>query len=99
MRSVSSDEAHGGACKRASAQGWSVVPWGFKHLLLWCQRRYKPSGGIYVTENGCAVLEPTKEEAVNDTFRVAFLASYVAALHEAIEEGADVRGYYAWSFL
>eukprot|EP00611_Tribonema_gayanum_P016113 TRINITY_DN2810_c0_g1_i1.p1 TRINITY_DN2810_c0_g1~~TRINITY_DN2810_c0_g1_i1.p1 ORF type:complete len:565 (+),score=139.22 TRINITY_DN2810_c0_g1_i1:188-1696(+) len=79
--------------------GWNVVPWGFTELLLWCHKRYQPSGGIYVTENGCAVPEPTKELAVDDHFRVAYFTSYVAAMHEAIEKGADVRGYYAWSFL
>ncbi|KAG5189660.1 beta-glucosidase, family GH1 [Tribonema minus] len=79
--------------------GWSVVPWGFEKLLLWCQRRYSPAGGIYVTENGCAVAEPTKEAAIKDDFRVAFLNGYVAAMHQAMEQGADVRGYFAWSFL
>ncbi|KAG5177022.1 beta-glucosidase, family GH1 [Tribonema minus] len=79
--------------------GWNVVPWGFKELLLWCQERYNPPGGIYITENGCAVPEPTKESSVKDCFRVAYLTSYIAAMHEAMEAGADVRGYFAWSFL
>ncbi|CAM9215890.1 unnamed protein product [Choristocarpus tenellus] len=79
--------------------GWSIVPWGFKKLLLWIQRRYCPKGGIVVTENGAAVDEPSREAAIADTARVEYLESYVAAMHAAIKEGADVRGYFAWSFM
>ncbi|CAM9335956.1 unnamed protein product [Discosporangium mesarthrocarpum] len=79
--------------------GWSIVPWGFKKLLLWIQKRYSPTGGILVTENGCAVHEPSVEVGVADEPRVKYFESYVSAMHSAMEEGADVRGYYAWSFM
>jgi beta-glucosidase/6-phospho-beta-glucosidase/beta-galactosidase len=52
---------------------WSVVPWGFKELLLWCHKRYNAPHGILVTENGCAVHEPDEASAVDDQFRVAYL--------------------------
>lgn len=58
-----------------------------------------PNGGIIVTENGTAVNEPTVEAAVNDKLRISYYEGYIAAMHEAIEQGADVRGYYAWSFM
>ncbi|OQR83842.1 glycoside hydrolase, partial [Thraustotheca clavata] len=35
--------------------GWNAVPWGFRKLLVWINKRYSPVGGIIVTENGCAV--------------------------------------------
>ncbi|TYZ54921.1 hypothetical protein PybrP1_000100 [[Pythium] brassicae (nom. inval.)] len=79
--------------------GWNVVPWGFGKLLLWIQQRYSPANGIYITENGCAWPSNTKEEAQNDDFRVDFYKGYVAAMHDAITAGADVRGYFAWSFI
>ncbi|CAM9954347.1 unnamed protein product [Sphacelaria rigidula] len=78
---------------------WAIVPWGFRKLLLWIQNRYSPKGGIIVTENGTAVKEPTVEVAVDDKARISYYQGYVAAMHEAIEQGADVRGYYAWSFM
>merc|ERR1712211_224709 len=34
--------------------GWSILPWGFRDLLLHIQKRYQPPGGIIITENGCA---------------------------------------------
>ncbi|KAJ1562019.1 hypothetical protein HK405_000715, partial [Cladochytrium tenue] len=84
--------------------GWNVVGWGFEKHLLWIQARYGahvPSGsdgGILVTENGCAVPDRTKEEAENDDFRVDFYHEYLLAMQRAIARGADVRGYFAWSF-
>jgi len=79
--------------------GWSVVPWGFRKLLVWIQKRYKPVGGIIVTENGCAVREDDKKTAENDDFRCEFYKEYICEMHQAMIEGADVRGYFAWSFI
>ncbi|KAF1314628.1 Beta-galactosidase, partial [Globisporangium splendens] len=79
--------------------GWNAVPWGLEKMLLWVQKRYNPSGGIYVTENGCACADKTKEEAQNDDFRVEFYKGYITGMHRAIAQGADVRGYFAWSFV
>ena len=64
-----------------------------------CRPLVSPKGGIIVTENGTAVNEPTVEAAVDDKDRIAYLEAYIAAMHEAMEQGADVRGYYAWSFM
>jgi len=79
--------------------GWNVVPWGFEKLLLWIQNRYNPANGILVTENGTAWPDRTKEEAQQDDFRVEFYKSYITHMHKAIQQGADVRGYFAWSFV
>jgi beta-glucosidase len=36
---------------------------------------------------------------VHDPERAAFILAHVAAVAEAIAEGADVRGYFVWSLL
>lgn len=46
---------------------------------------------IYITENGCC--------ADNDDIRIAFISVYLAAVKEAIDIGADVRGFLYWSLL
>eukprot|EP00929_Paragymnodinium_shiwhaense_P027966 TRINITY_DN1629_c0_g1_i2.p1 TRINITY_DN1629_c0_g1~~TRINITY_DN1629_c0_g1_i2.p1 ORF type:complete len:528 (-),score=123.95 TRINITY_DN1629_c0_g1_i2:527-2110(-) len=79
--------------------GWDVVPWGLKEVLVYIQKKYQPKGGIVVTENGCAVKEDTEADALADTFRVNYFRMYIAQVHEAIQEGADVRGYFAWSLM
>ncbi len=54
---------------------------------------------MLITENGTGV--PGDDElvngAVNDAQRVDYLVRHVAALGEAIRQGADVRGYFHWS--
>jgi beta-glucosidase len=34
-----------------------------------------------------------------DDHRIAYLRDHLGAVHAAIAAGADVRGYYLWSFL
>ena len=46
---------------------------------------------IYITENGLS--------ATDDRFRIVYLATFLSAIHEAIRQGADVRGYLYWSLL
>ena len=36
---------------------------------------------------------------VHDYDRINFLDSYIGAMEQAIDEGADVRGYFLWTFL
>jgi len=36
---------------------------------------------------------------VHDPERTDYLLTHLAAVTDAIEQGADVRGYFAWSFL
>jgi beta-glucosidase len=55
---------------------------------------------LVVTENGSAfpdVVDPTGR--VVDVERTRYLVDHVRAVHRASSEGADVRGYLAWSLL
>eukprot|EP00924_Labyrinthula_sp_SR-Ha-C_P004851 snap_masked-scaffold_1-processed-gene-14.16-mRNA-1 protein AED:0.01 eAED:0.01 QI:0/0/0/0.5/1/1/2/0/490 len=79
-----------------SAVDWEVTPFGFGHLLRYIQETYSPRGGIYVTENGVGYTE--LEDNV-DELRIAFYDMYIGNMSEAIDDGVDVRGYFAWSFL
>eukprot|EP00416_Gambierdiscus_australes_P015758 CAMPEP_0171077270 /NCGR_PEP_ID=MMETSP0766_2-20121228/13923_1 /TAXON_ID=439317 /ORGANISM="Gambierdiscus australes, Strain CAWD 149" /LENGTH=848 /DNA_ID=CAMNT_0011534313 /DNA_START=180 /DNA_END=2723 /DNA_ORIENTATION=+ len=79
--------------------GWDVVPWGLGRLVCWIQQEYSPVGGIIITENGCAV-DDEDGDAIEDTARVEYFQQYLSQLHKAINNGgADVRGYFAWSFM
>eukprot|EP00178_Gracilaria_changii_P006778 TRINITY_DN21_c1_g2_i1.p1 TRINITY_DN21_c1_g2~~TRINITY_DN21_c1_g2_i1.p1 ORF type:complete len:531 (-),score=54.07 TRINITY_DN21_c1_g2_i1:503-2095(-) len=82
--------------------GWSIVPWGFRNLLVYIQERYEPTGGIIVTENGLASKESTIEEMQNDNLRIKYYSGYISAMHEAMnaeDAPADVRGYFLWSLM
>jgi len=78
---------------------WAVVPWGLRRVCEYLHDTYHPRNGIIVTENGCAVHEDSAAEAKQDLFRVAFLQSSLLQVHKAIQNGADVRGYFVWSLL
>lgn len=84
---------------KRTAMGWPIVPQGFERLLGYIKRSYSPKGGIWVTENGAGLDEPTREEGLEDWVRVKYFQGYIAAMQAAIAGGADVRGYCAWSLL
>ena len=55
---------------------------------------------IYITENGAAFKdEVSAEGGVHDPRRVNYLREHLAACHQAINEGVDLRGYFVWSLL
>jgi beta-glucosidase len=39
------------------------------------------------------------EAVVDDPLRVAYLRDHLRAAHAAVEQGVDLRGYFAWSLL
>jgi len=79
--------------------GWGINPAGLKAVLLDVKASYcNPK--VYVTENGCAFPdEPDETGFVTDRGRVNFLRDHLLAAHEAIEAGANVRGYLVWSLM
>ena len=79
--------------------GWGINPQGLKAEVLNIVDNYGHPK-MYLTENGCAASEiPDQNGFVNDLDRIRFLRAHIIALHEAIEEGANVQGYYVWSIL
>jgi len=77
---------------------WAVVPWGCKKLLHWLANRYD-NPAIYITENGCAYPDKIVAGEVHDPERLAFYKGYLLACQEAISEGVNLKGYFAWSFM
>jgi beta-glucosidase len=77
--------------------GWGIDPDGLKRELLYLKKNYG-NPKLYVTENGCAMPDaPDDEGQVKDWDRIRYLRSHLQALHESIQQGADVQGYFAWS--
>jgi beta-glucosidase len=74
--------------------GWEVYPDGLHCFLTWVHREAAPGLPIYVTENGMAASAPQ-----DDAERVGFLDAHLAAARRAIEDGAPLKGYFAWSLL
>ncbi|HEY5982413.1 MAG TPA: GH1 family beta-glucosidase [Anaerolineales bacterium] len=78
---------------------WGINPLGLKNEVMNIKENYG-NPVLYLTENGCAVPDaPDDNGFVNDQDRIRFLQAHLDALHQAIREGADVRGYFVWSIL
>ena len=79
--------------------GWNIEPQGLVDLLLDVHERY-PSVPMAITENGAAFDDEVSADGrVHDADRVAYLHDHIDAVGEAIERGADVRGYFVWSLM
>jgi len=81
-----------------TGMGWTVDPTGLRDLLLRIRADYGDVP-IVVTENGAAYEDRVVGGAVADAERIEFLRGHLAAAHEALEAGVDLRGYFVWSLL
>ncbi len=81
-----------------TGMGWEIAPDGFREALVATGRRY-PGLPIYVTESGAGYEDSLEDGACDDAPRVAYLARYLDSLQTALDEGADIRGYFVWSLL
>jgi beta-glucosidase len=73
--------------------GTEITPAALTDLLVRLRADYGDVA-ILITENGAVYAEP-----VHDGRRIAFVHDHLAAVHDAIARGVDVRGYCHWSFL
>ena len=78
---------------------WEVWPNALRDMVLRITRDYdRPV--IEITENGCSYADgPDAQGHIQDPRRIDFYRGALGALHQAIQQGADVRGYHAWSLL
>ncbi len=81
--------------------GWEVWPRGIYDIVTRISNEYnRPI--IEITENGCSYSDgplPDDLTKVPDERRIEFYKGHLAELARAIKDGADVRGYHAWSLL
>ncbi len=68
--------------------GWEVDPEGMRNVLRLAGEYDRP---VYVTENGL--------DDADDAQRAAYLTGYLRAVHRAIADGVDVRGYFHWTLV
>ncbi len=69
--------------------GYEVYPQGFYNVIMDAATRYgRP---VYILENGIA--------DVTDNQRPSYILRHLAQIDRAMKDGADVRGYFHWSFI
>lgn len=81
-----------------TAMNWAVDSRCLYYNAKFLYERYKLP--LYITENGVALAEiPNAKNQVNDDSRIEYIRTHLLSLNKAIEEGADVRGYFYWSLM
>ncbi len=82
-----------------TAMNWRIEPGSLTELLDRVHRDH-PDVPLMITENGAAFAdEPDPDGVVHDADRIGYLHDHLAAVHAAIAQGVDIRGYYLWSFM
>lgn len=74
--------------KETNDMGWEIYPKGIYHVIKYLSKYKLP---LYIMENGL----PDED----DDQREQFILKHLKYVHKAIQEGADVRGYFYWSLL
>jgi beta-glucosidase len=83
-----------------TAMGWEVHPEGLHTLLVRLGKEYPTLPPLYITENGAAYDdEVAPDGAIHDVERTSYIESHIQAVSDAVRDGADIRGYFVWSFL
>lgn len=89
----------GGTAGPKTSIGWEVWPDAIYEMITRITRDYNRPA-IEVTESGCAYNDgPDANGEIHDARRITYHRDYLAAVGRAISEGADVRGYSAWSLM
>ncbi|XP_051145086.1 beta-glucosidase 12-like [Andrographis paniculata] len=74
-----------------------VYPQGLYELLVYTKKKYNHPE-IYITETGMPDAKNGNVQT-NDTQRVNFYDSHLQAVQRSIQHGANVKGFFAWTFL
>ncbi|GAA0761763.1 MULTISPECIES: GH1 family beta-glucosidase [Clostridium] len=84
--------------KKYTKWGWEISPEAFLEGLRMLKGRYGDIK-IYITENGLGDEDPIIEDEIVDIPRIKFIETHLKAVKNAIEEGINLKGYYAWSVI
>jgi beta-glucosidase len=85
--------------KRHTGMGWPIQPEGLYEQLLDLKNNYG-NPAVYVAENGAAYDDVVSPDGrIHDAERARFLKDHIEQVHRALSDGANVKGYLAWSLL
>ncbi|KAJ0082214.1 hypothetical protein Patl1_11080 [Pistacia atlantica] len=97
-----SNQRNGVPIGESTSLEWlNVYPPGMEKVINYVKERYN-NIPMFITENGYGEINTpnsTTEEYLHDVKRVEYMTCYLDALLTAMRNGADVRGYFAWSLL
>lgn len=81
-----------------TAMKWEVYPESMYHILKKFHA-YENMPPLIITENGAAFPDQVENDRVDDPKRVQYLQAIIEQVYRAKQEGVQVNGYFAWTFL
>ncbi len=84
--------------KKYTKWGWEIAPDAFLEGLRILKSHYGDIK-LYVTENGLGDADPIIEGEIVDVPRIKYIEEHLRAIKNAIKEGINIKGYYAWSVI
>ncbi|XP_061347351.1 hydroxyisourate hydrolase-like isoform X3 [Gastrolobium bilobum] len=72
-----------------------VTPWGLQEELSTIKLLYG-NPPIFILENG---QRTPNNSSLQDVSRVQYLSAYIGGVLDALRDGSNVKGYFAWSFM
>lgn len=87
-------------CKMNPYRGWEIYEKGIYDILINVRDNY---GNIpcYISENGMGVEGEERfineEGQIEDDYRIEFVQNHLKYVHQAIQEGANCKGYHMWT--
>lgn len=81
-------------------RGWEIYERGVYDLLINLRDNY---GNIpcFISENGMGVENEARfikeDGSIEDDYRIDFVAGHLRYVHDALQEGSNVKGYHMWT--
>lgn len=77
---------------------WEIDPVGFRIAFRKLYDRYQLP--LMVTENGLGAYDTLEaNDTIQDDYRIDYLSKHIEQMHQAINDGCEIIGYYPWSFM
>ncbi|MBS4750354.1 6-phospho-beta-galactosidase [Carnobacteriaceae bacterium zg-ZUI78] len=78
---------------------WLIYPKGLYDMMVRIKKEYPNYKKIYITENGMGYKDEFKDGVIDDEPRIDYIRQHLEAIHQAIEDGVIVKGYFLWSLM
>ncbi|XP_061356886.1 beta-glucosidase 12-like [Gastrolobium bilobum] len=82
---------------KAASDWLYIYPRGIQDLLLYTKEKFN-NPVIYITENGVDELNDSTK-SLEDNMRIDYISNHLSYVLSAIQNGVNVKGYFAWSLL